>query len=308
VSARDSLRVVVKGGGDLGTGVAWRLHRCGFRVLVTEKAQPTVIRRAVAFASAVFEGAITVDGITARLVEDDAGIEACWAAGEAAVLVDPQAEAVGRLRPEAVVDAILAKRNTGTSIDDAPMVVALGPGFTAGVDCHAVVETNRGHNLGRVLADKRHPSKGSAQPNTGVPGTVGGESARRVLRAPQAGLFQGERAIGDPVQAGETVAHVDDAPVQSQLDGVVRGLLHDGLQVHSGMKVGDVDPRGVAAHCFTISDKALAVAGGVLEAILHLGTWTMSHLLIPDFRSLESSLGAQKNELLQESSQLNEPS
>ena len=262
----NSLRVVVKGGGDLGAGVAWRLHRCGFRVVVTETEQPTVIRRAVAFASAVYEGAVTVDGVAARLVEDDAleTLGACWEAGEVPVLVDPQATVIERLRPDAVVDAILAKRNTGAHITDAPTVVALGPGFTAGVDCHAVVETNRGHNLGRVLLD------GSAEPNTGVPGTVGGESAQRVLRAPVDGIFRGERAIGDLVQAGEVVAHVEGEPIHSQLDGTVRGLLHDGLHVRAGMKSGDVDPRGVVSHCFTISDKALAVGGGVVEAILYL--------------------------------------
>ncbi len=256
--------VVVKGGGDLGTGAAWRLHRAGFRVLVTETAQPTVIRRTVAFASAVYEGSITVDGVTARRVEDEAGIRAAWAADEVPTVVDPQGEWVARLRPQVVVDAIMAKQNTGTRITDAPIVVALGPGFVAGVDCHAVVETNRGHNLGRVILE------GSAEPNTGVPGEVGGESARRVLRAPKDGLFRGGRAIGDRVRAGEVVAYVDDAPVVSQLDGVLRGLLHDGLAVHAGMKVGDVDPRAVVAHCFTISDKALAIGGGVLEAILFL--------------------------------------
>ncbi|MFQ6100730.1 MAG: selenium-dependent molybdenum cofactor biosynthesis protein YqeB [Anaerolineae bacterium] len=255
--------MLVKGGGDLGTGVAWRLHRCGLHVLVTETVRPTVIRRAVAFASAVYEGVVTVDGVTARLVEDDAEIVATWTAGEVPVLVDPEGAVVQRLRPDAVVDAILAKRNVGTSIADAPVVVALGPGFTVGVDCHAVVETNRGHNLGRVILE------GSAEPNTGVPGTVGGESARRVLRASAEGVFRTVRAIGDRVRVGEVVAYVDDAPVRSQLDGVVRGLLHNGLQVSTGMKVGDVDPRGVVSHCFTISDKALAVGGGVVEAILH---------------------------------------
>jgi xanthine dehydrogenase accessory factor len=258
------LRVVVKGAGDLGTGVAWRLHRCGFHVVMTDTAQPTVIRRAVAFASAIYEGAAEVDGITARLVEDDVGITAAWEAGEVGVLVDPKATVVQRLRPDAVVDAIIAKRNLGTRIADAPVVVALGPGFTAGVDCHAVVETNRGHNMGRVLLG------GSAEPNTGVPGAVGGEGERRVLRAPSEGIFCGVRAIGDPVGAGDVVAYADEEPVRSQLDGVVRGLLHDGLEVRTGMKVGDVDPRGVPAHCFTISDKALAIAGGVLEAIFYL--------------------------------------
>ncbi|MCS7178770.1 MAG: selenium-dependent molybdenum cofactor biosynthesis protein YqeB [Anaerolineae bacterium] len=261
---RDRPVVVIKGGGDLGTGVAWRLHRCGFRVLVTEIARPTVIRRAVAFASAVYEGTITVDGVTARRVEDEAGIRAAWAADEVPVVVDPQAEWAARLRPLAVIDAIMAKRNTGTRITDAPIVVALGPGFVAGVDCHAVVETHRGHNLGRVILE------GSAEPDTGVPGELGGESARRVLRAPTDGIFRGIRAIGDQVQAGEAVAYVDNVPVLSQLDGVLRGLLHDGLRVRAGMKVGDVDPRAVVAHCFTISDKALAVGGGVLEAVLYL--------------------------------------
>jgi len=259
-----ALRVVVKGGGDLGTGVAWRLHRCGFDVLVTETERPTVIRRAVAFASAVFERAITVDGVTARLVADDAEISETWAAGAVPVMVDPEGLVVGRLQPEGVVDGIMAKRNLGTRITDAPIVVALGPGFAAGLDCHAVVETNRGHNLGRVILD------GSAEPNTGVPGTVGGESARRVLRAPIPGLFEGVRAIGDEVKAGELVARVDGEPIRARVDGVVRGLMRDGVAVREGMKVGDVDPRGIVGHCFTISDKALAVAGGVVEAILYL--------------------------------------
>lgn len=259
-----AMRVVVKGGGDLGSGVAWRLHRCGFRVLVTETAQPTVIRRAVAFASAVYDDAITVEGVTARLAAGDDGVLEAWASGVVPVLVDPQAAVVDRLRPEAVVDAIMAKRNLGTGPTDAPIVVALGPGFTAGRDCHAVVETNRGHDLGRVIL------KGSAEPNTGVPGTVGGESGRRVLRAPQPGMLRTARAIGDRVGEGELVAYVDSEPVRARLEGVVRGLLQDGLAVREGMKVGDIDPRGVVSHCFTISDKALAVAGGVVEAILYL--------------------------------------
>jgi xanthine dehydrogenase accessory factor len=264
VQPTTTLCVVVKSGGDLGTGVAWRLHRCGFRVLVTETARPTVIRRTVAFASAVFEGTTTVDGITARLVNDDAGIADAWAAREVPVVVDPEGAAIQRLRPDVVVDAILAKRNTGTRITDAPTVVALGPGFTAGVDCHAIVETKRGHNLGRVLLER------SAEPNTGVPGTVGGESAKRVLRAPTEGVFRTTRAIGDSIQIGDVAAYVENAPIRSQLNGVVRGLLYDGLRVHTGMKVGDVDPRGIISHCFTISDKALAVGGGAVEAILYL--------------------------------------
>jgi xanthine dehydrogenase accessory factor len=258
------LRAIVKGGGDIGTGTAWRLHRCGVRVIVTETAQPTVIRRGVAFASAIYEGTITVDGITARSVETDEAIGHAWQRREVPVIVDPCVAVKDRLAPDALVDAILAKRNIGTRIDDARVVVALGPGFTAGVDCHAVVETNRGHNLGRVILE------GSAEPNTGVPGTVGGESARRVLRAPAEGVFRSVRAIGDRVITGEAVAYVGGSPVEARLDGVLRGLLHDGLTCHRGMKVGDVDPRGIVSHCFTISDKALAVAGGVVEAISYL--------------------------------------
>lgn len=258
------LLVVVKGGGDLGTGVAWRLHRCGFRVLVTETAKPTVIRRTVAFASVVHDGEITVDGVTARVVSDLDEAREAWEAGEVPVLIDPQATVVERGKADVVVDAIMAKRNLGTRMTDAAIVVALGPGFNAGLDCHAVVETNRGHNLGRVITE------GSAEPNTGVPGTVRGESARRVLRAPGAGVFRSVAVIGERVKKGEIVALVDDQPIRARLDGIVRGLLQDGHGVEEGMKVGDVDPRGVVDHCFSISDKALAVAGGAVEAILYL--------------------------------------
>ncbi len=253
--------VVIKGGGDMGSGVAWRLRRCGFPVVVLEKARPTVIRRAVAFAAAVYEGTVTVEGVTARRAVAAEAAE-LLAAGIIPVLVDPQWHSLEALRPAVLVDAILAKRNTGTSLSDAPLVVALGPGFCAGRDCHAVVETARGHTLGRVYW------QGEALPHTGVPGEVGGAAAERVLRAPAAGTFRALQQIGDVVQAGQAVAMVAGHPVMARLAGVVRGLLHDDLPVHAGMKVGDVDPRGERAHCFTVSDKALAVAGGVLEAIL----------------------------------------
>jgi xanthine dehydrogenase accessory factor len=256
--------VVVKGGGDLGTGVAWRLNRCGFRVLVTEIACPTAIRRAVAFASAIYEGTVDVEGVTARLVRGASEISACWSAGEVPVAVDPYARIVERVQPDALVDALVAKRNKGTRIDDAPVVVAVGPGFTVGVDCHAVVESNRGHNLGRVILSD------SAEPNTGIAGMVGGENVRRVLHAPVSGTFDPLCEIGDRVRSGELVARVDDTAIHSQLDGVVRGLLYAGLVVRAGQKVGDVDPRAVVANCFTISDKALAVGGGTVEAILYL--------------------------------------
>jgi len=260
----EELLVVVKGGGDLATGVAHRLHRAGMRVVITELPRPTVIRRPVAFASAVIEGEITVEGVTARLAESPAQALACLDEGIIPVLVDPQAEVVRTLQPDVVVDATIAKRNLGTRLTDAPIVVALGPGFTAGVDCHAVVETERGHFLGRVITE------GQAAPNTGVPGAVLGHAEDRVVRAPCAGIFRGEKRIGDRVEAGQPVARVDGKPVVARISGVLRGLLADGLPVHAGMKVGDVDPRGVVEHCFTISDKARAVGGGVLEAILWL--------------------------------------
>jgi xanthine dehydrogenase accessory factor len=259
-----NILVVIKGGGDLATGVAHRLHRAGMQVVVTELAQPTVIRRAVAVASAVYEGRVEIEGLVARLARNDEEIRAALAAGEVPVVIDPRAEVIPRLCPTAVVDAIVAKRNTGTRITDAPIVIGLGPGFTAGVDVHAVIETNRGHNLGRVILS------GSAEPDTGIPGPTMGYTVERVLRAPCAGLFKGERRIGDPVQAGERVASVAGQPVVANISGVLRGLLADGLTVRAGMKVGDVDPRGVREHCFTISDKARAIGGGVLEAILYL--------------------------------------
>jgi xanthine dehydrogenase accessory factor len=256
--------VVVKGGGDLATGVAHRLHRVGMKVVVTELAQPTVIRRAVAFASAVFEGEVMVEGVTARRVEDAAQALALLPEGIVPVLVDPGASIVRELKPTGVVDAIIAKRNTGTQITDAPLVVALGPGFTAGIDAHVVIETNRGHDLGRVILE------GQASPDTGVPGPVMGYASQRVVRAPGPGVFQGVKAIGDRVEAGDVVARAGDQPVLAPISGVLRGLLADGLVVKEGMKVGDVDPRGVRQHCFTISDKARALGGSVLEAILYL--------------------------------------
>ncbi|MBI2874593.1 MAG: EF2563 family selenium-dependent molybdenum hydroxylase system protein [Firmicutes bacterium] len=255
---------MVKGGGDLGTGVAYRLHRVGFRVLVTELERPTVIRRPVAFAEAVYEGAAVVEGVTARLVRDTAEAMTAWEQGEVAVLIDHQGEAVGSLQPGVLVDAIMAKRNTGTSLRDAPVVVALGPGFAAGRDAHAVIETQRGHFLGRVIR------QGEAMPNTGIPGEIGGASVDRLLRAPADGVFQGKARIGDRVKQGQVVALVGGVPMRSGLSGVLRGLLRDGLSVKAGTKSGDVDPRADPSHCFTISDKALAVAGGALEAVLAL--------------------------------------
>jgi xanthine dehydrogenase accessory factor len=260
----EGIWVVVKGAGDLATGVIHRLRRVGMQVIATELPQPLVIRRTVAFASAVYEGHWEVEGMVARRVADEAAMRRVLAAGEVPVWVDPRAEIVGWLRPDAVVDAVMAKRNTGTALAHAPAVVALGPGFVAGRDCHVVIETNRGHDLGRILF------RGQTQADTGTPGLVGGEAARRVVRAPVDGLFVGRRQIGDAVRAGEPVAEVSGQPVLARIDGVLRGLLHDGLAVRAGLKVGDVDPRAVAAHCTTISDKSRAIGGSALEAILYL--------------------------------------
>ena len=256
---------VVKGGGDLGTGVVFRLHRAGLRVLVTELSSPMVIRRRVALATAVYEDVVEVEGIVGRRVEQDAQVAKAWQNGEVPLLIDPEASVVARISPTVLVDATMAKKNLGTRIDAAPIVIALGPGFVAGSDSHAVIETQRGHYLGRAIYG------GAAAPDSSVPDSTRGVTLDRVLRAPVAGRFESLCQIGDRVQVGQVLAHVDSVPVRTAIDGVVRGILANGLGVEADLKVGDVDPRGVTAHCFHISDKALAVGGGVLEAILFLG-------------------------------------
>ena len=255
--------VLIRGAGDLASGIALRLHRAGFSIVMTETAQPTTVRRTVAFSDAVPNGSQTVEGITALRAETRE--EACLylEEGSIPVLVDPECACREHLRPDVLVDAILAKRNLGTAITDAPVVIGVGPGFTAGVDCHAAVETMRGHTLGRVLYE------GSPLPNTNIPGLIGGFAGERVLRAPADGVFVGTRRIGDAVEAGETVGYVAGEPVKAMISGMLRGLLADGVPVHKGMKSGDVDPRGKREYCDLASDKSLAVAGGVLEAILH---------------------------------------
>ncbi len=260
----EDINVLVKGGGDLASGVVHRLHRAGMKVVVTEVSQPTVIRRAVAFATAIYEGEVEIEGVVARCTGSSEEALRYLERGEVPVISDPEAEMVSQWRPDVLVDGIMAKRNIGTRMSDAPIVVGLGPGFVAGVDVHAVIETKRGHDLGRVIL------AGTAAPDTGIPGEVMGYSVERVLRAPSQGIFRGERQIGDGIEAGAVVAYVDDSPVVAGIGGVIRGLLADGLSVRPGMKVGDVDPRGVREHCFTISDKARAIGGGVLEAILYL--------------------------------------
>lgn len=257
--------VVIKGAGDLATGVALRLWRAGIRLVMTDLEEPSAIRRTVAFSDAVRLGETSVEGITARRAADPADALAILAQGCVPVLVDPEARCLAALKPDAVVDVILAKYNTGTAITDAPVVIGVGPGFTAGVDCHAVVETQRGHRLGRVFLE------GSAAPNTGRPGNIGGYTIERLIRSHRAGVFQGVRAIGDTVEANEIVATIDGEPVRCEIAGILRGLLPDGFHVpKAGFKSGDVDPRCERENCFTASDKALAIGGGVLEALLML--------------------------------------
>lgn len=255
--------VVIKGAGDLATGVACRLYQCGFSVVMTETAQPTTVRCTAAFSQAVYQGEAVVEDIPSRLASTTEEALALTRQGFVSVLVDEEARAVAALGPEAVVDAILAKRNLGTTLTDAPAVVGVGPGFTPGVDCHAAVETQRGHHLGRVLWD-RAPAE-----NTGVPGNIGGYTVERLLRAPADGLFVPDAQIGDTVAAGQTVGYVGSSPMKAQIAGTLRGLLPEGTPVHAGMKSGDVDPRCCRENCFSVSDKARAVGGGVLEAILH---------------------------------------
>lgn len=255
--------VVIKGAGDLATGIACRLYRSGFEIVMTDTARPTTVRCTVAFSQAVCQGEAVVEGIRAVLAGSPEAALALTRQGLIAVLVDPEARAVEALGPDAVVDAILAKRNLGTRLADAPCVVGVGPGFTPGVDCHAAVETQRGHDLGRVLL-VRAPA-----PNTGVPGDVGGYTVERLLRAPADGIFRPAARIGDQVEAGQAVGFVGEAPMCAQISGVLRGLLPEGTPVHAGMKSGDVDPRCRRENCFSVSDKARAVGGGVLEAILY---------------------------------------
>ncbi len=258
------MQIVIRGAGDIASGIASRLVRSGFPVIMTDLARPTSIRRTVCFSEAILYGSARVEDLTARLAGTPEEAASICRDGEIAVLADPEGDCIRALKPDAVIDAILAKRNLGTNITDAPAVIGVGPGFTAGVDCHAVVETMRGHTLGRVYYS------GSAIPNTGIPGNIGGFTLERILRAPCAGTFRGLRKIGDTVEAGETVAYVEDQPVVSAIKGTLRGILPDGIPVYEGMKSGDVDPRCEQFHCYTVSDKALAVGGGALEAVLHL--------------------------------------
>ena len=254
--------ILIRGAGDLASGVALRLHRSGLKVVMTDLEKPMAIRRTVCFSQAILFGEAKVEDVTAVRAETMDDVRRILAAGNIPVLADPAAECRRWLRPDVLVDAILAKKNLGTKIDDAPLVIALGPGFSAGEDCHAVIETMRGHTLGRVIRS------GPAIPNTNIPGLIGGFAGERVLRAPDDGVFHQLHEIGDLVEAGETVGEVNGKPMACTISGVLRGILADGTPVFKGMKSGDVDPRAQVENCYTASDKAIAIGGGVLQAIL----------------------------------------
>ena len=257
------LIVLIRGGGEMATGIAHRLHRCHMRVAITEIAMPTAVRRHVAFAEAVYEGAQTVEEVKAVRVRSCDEAYATWEQNHIPVFVDAEASIGKVLEPVVVVDAIMAKKNGATKLTDAPVVIAVGPGFTAGVNVHAVVESNRGHHLGRVIW------QGTAESYTGIPASVDGYTASRVLRVPQSGIFNALRAIGDVIAAGEPVATVQGELIKAEISGQIRGLLRGDIQVQQGIKVGDIDPRGERGYCDSISDKSRAIAGGVLEAVLH---------------------------------------
>lgn len=300
------MRILIKGAGDLATGIACRLHRCGYELLMTDIEVPTAVRRTVSFSRAIYEGSAVVEEIeavycgriesaapdgTASDLRDNEHSPAticekagkCISAGKIAVVADPEAAVAKYFKPDVIIDAIIAKKNLGTAINDAPLVIGVGPGFTAGVDCHCVIETKRGHYLGKLICN------GSAIPNTGVPGDIGGYTTERIIRATADGRFVPLKNIADRVEAGEAVAKVicetadDPAAIEetgklqeneryektvyANITGIIRGLLQEGVQVFSGMKCGDIDPRCEREHCFTVSDKARAIGGGALEAV-----------------------------------------
>lgn len=261
--------IIVRGGGDLATGTIYKLRQCGFPVLVLETGSPSAIRRNAAFSEAVYQGSQSVEGMTCLLAKTLAEAEKLLAAGRLPMLVDPEGTCISSMKPLAVVDGILAKKNLGTHRGMALITVALGPGFTAGADVDAVVETKRGHQLGKVIYS------GSAAPDTGIPGIISGFGKERVIHSPAAGVLRNISRITDTVKKGQTIAVVEteqgEIPVQATLDGLLRGLLRDGYPVTKGFKLADIDPRiGEYDNCFTISDKARCIAGGVVEAIFHL--------------------------------------
>ena len=255
------MKILIKGAGDLATGVAWELFQAGHQIIMTEIAVPLTVRRQVAYSRAVYEGRAEVEGVTGVLAKTAEEAIALAGQGVIGVLVDPEAAVRQVWQPEVVIDAIMAKKNIGTKLTDAPLVLALGPGFTAGKDCHAVIETMRGENLGRPLY------KGSAIPNTGVPGMVGGYAIERLIKASADGIMEPVAAIGDIVEKGSILAYTGGQPVYAQIDGIIRGMLQAGVPVTAGMKIGDVDPRKDTSLVYLISDKSHKIGRGCVEAV-----------------------------------------
>ena len=259
------LTIVIKGAGEMASAVAWRLYMANFkRILMLETTTPLAVRRKVAFCEALHDGSHTVEGVKAIMAGAIGDVPSAWEQGWIAVAADPQWLLPKKIRPNIVVDAILSKKNLGTRMEDAELVIGLGPGFYGGNDVHMVIETNRGHDLGRII------TTGSAETNTGVPGAIAGYTEERVLRAPDAGLFETTRSIGDLVKAGEIIGTVAQQEIFSRIDGVIRGLIRSETTVTRGLKIGDVDPRGQKQHCYSISEKARAIGGSVLEAVLRV--------------------------------------
>ena len=260
------MKILIRGAGDLATGIAAELWERGHQILMTDVAIPLTVRREVAFSRAVYEEHAVVEGMEAVLVENFEEAETIMATRKIAVMVDEKAEVRKEYLPDVLVDGIMAKKNLGTSRDMAPLTVGLGPGFTAGEDVDYVIETMRGHNLGRII------KKGSALPNTGVPGLIAGIGKERVIHSPAAGNMKNICQIADLVEKDQVIAMVGDTPVKATISGVIRGLIRDGYPVFEGMKIADIDPRAEQKkNCFTISDKARCIAGGVLEVLLSCG-------------------------------------
>ena len=256
------LVVLIKGGGEVASGVAHKLARARLRVCLTETAQPLAVSRGVAFCEAVYDGEKEVEGITARRVESASEILKLWRDGRIAIVVDPETSVRKAIKPDVLVDAIMAKKNLGTKMGHAPLVIGLGPGFRAGKDVHLVVETNNSERLGRVILE------GEAEKNTGIPVAIGGLTHERALHAETDGLFLTDREIGEPASAGEVVATVGGEPVKAEIDGIIRALLRNGIEIKKGTKLGEIDPSGNIEDCYTIRPRVRAIAGGVLEAIM----------------------------------------
>ncbi len=262
VNKLNGLVVMIKGSGEVASAIAHKLFRCHFQICLTELPRPLAISRGATFSDAVYDGEKEVEGVVAKRIDSFAEITSTWRENKIPILVDPEASVNNWLHPEILIDAIMAKRNLGTNITDAQLVIGVGPGFKAGRDAHMVVETNNSENLGKVILD------GTAEEDTGIPIAIGGLTTGRVLHSPEDGLFVAEKQIADKVTTGEVIASVSGYPVKAEVGGVVRALLRNNIEVRRGLKVGEIDPSGSIKACFSMRAKMRTIAGGVLEAIL----------------------------------------